>query len=602
MKKRYTYLSLLLLLFFGSNLNAQVLETQNFENGIAVTDFIGWDASILFSISQTNPCEGSQSMRVNMRSSNTTSYIQSPVQVATGDGIDISFEYKLVSNSGLMTTGNFGSIDLYYSTDASAASPTWILYDSIDQNDVPTSDCSTHSYSLTAAEVPSGSDFAWKAESNWTTGDYYFYFDNFNAVEQVGCIQPINIEATNITSSSADISWVDPNGTPATSYTVYYCFTTPPSLPSPFCSSVVVTGATQTTITGLNDGQLQYIYVVADCGGTSSSSSDVYSFQTIAVGSDCSDPIQVNAASPALPFTDSGQMATFGDNYSGSAGSSCNSGSVNLLDGYDVVYTYTPAADDILTIDVTGLTVDNAGVFVYESCSDIGSSCFAGEVTDTGADLNLNSLFVTQGQSYYIVIATLDNSGNPGDTPFQIDITGFDCSSWNPPSGSSLISFVSGQTLSDFSGNSFGAEVTIDSSVLTWYYDNSGVMGAQVTTDISTLLIQDTDVFWVTQSVAGCESPGLQITFDEFDCNVDLGCITSTVSGDYCDEGVVALQASAGTSNIYWYETATGGDPVYIGSDFNTPLISQTTSYYVSEAFLGVETVVNQGNPGPTSF
>lgn len=576
-----------------------MLETQNFENGIGITDFPGWDANITFSVVQTDPCEGSQSMRVNLHSGNTTAFIESASQIATGDDIDVSFDYKLVDLSGGLTSGNFGEIDLYYTVDGGT---TWQLYDTIDQADVPTSDCSTHTATIASTDVPAGSDFAWRAEATWNTGDYYWYVDNFVAVEQVGCIQPIDVQIDNIATTSADISWTDLNTTAPTSWTVYYCITSIPAgatIPgAPLCNSVTVTGTPETTLTNLTDGFNYFIYVEANCSATSTSAaSNEVTFQTIAIGAECSGPIEVSS----LPYSDSGQMSTFGNFESGGPGVSCGNSSVNLLDGYEVFYHYVPTSDDILTIDVTDLTIDNVGVFVYESCSDVGTFCFGGATTDDGSDIELNSLFVDQGQDYYIVIASLDNSGNPGDTPFDIEITGFDCASWVQPDGNSVVDFVAGQTLAEFSNTPFGAEPTINGATLTWYEDNAGTIGTEITANLSTIDLLDGDVYWVTQNIGGCESPALQITFDEFNCNTDLAGITSTTPGSVCDSGTVDLQVTANSSNIYWYESATGGEPINVGANFTTPDISQTTSYYVSEAFIGQSLIDNQGKPGPLS-
>lgn len=599
MKKNYCYFSVVVLLLISNILGAQVLETQNFENGIGITDFPGWDANITFSVVQTDPCEGSQSMRVNLHSGNTTAFIESASQIATGDDIDVSFDYKLVDLSGGLTSGNFGEIDLYYTVDGGT---TWQLYDTIDQADVPTSDCSTHTATIASTDVPTGSDFAWRAEATWNTGDYYWYVDNFVAVEQVGCIQPIDVQIDNIATTSADISWTDLNTTAPTSWTVYYCITSIPAgatIPgAPLCNSVTVTGTPETTLTNLTDGFNYFIYVEANCSATSTSAaSNEVTFQTIAIGAECSGPIEVSS----LPYSDSGQMSTFGNFESGGPGVSCGNSSVNLLDGYEVFYHYVPTSDDILTIDVTDLTIDNVGVFVYESCSDVGTFCFGGATTDDGSDIELNSLFVDQGQDYYIVIASLDNSGNPGDTPFDIEITGFDCASWVQPDGNSVVDFVAGQTLAEFSNTPFGAEPTINGATLTWYEDNAGTIGTEITANLSTIDLLDGDVYWVTQNIGGCESPALQMTFDEFNCNTDLAGITSTTPGSVCESGTVDLQVTANSSNIYWYESATGGEPINVGANFTTPEISQTTSYYVSEAFIGQSLIDNQGKPGPLS-
>jgi len=47
-----------------------------------------------------------------------------------------------------------------------------------------------------------------------------------------------------------------------------------------------------------------------------------------------------------------------------------------------------------------------------------------------------------------------------------------------------------------------------------------------------------------------------------------------------CDSGSVTLTANGGTI-LNWYDAATGGNLVYTGSSFNTPILGATTNYYV---------------------
>ena len=58
--------------------------------------------------------------------------------------------------------------------------------------------------------------------------------------------------------------------------------------------------------------------------------------------------------------------------------------------------------------------------------------------------------------------------------------------------------------------------------------------------------------------------------------------ITSTTPDTTCGPGSVTLEATAaGTGTVNWYETATGGSPVYSGNSFTTS-VSATTTFYAS--------------------
>ena len=90
--------------------------------------------------------------------------------------------------------------------------------------------------------------------------------------EDLPCGIPTNIAATNITYSSATISWTDPNGT-QTSWTVEYGYG----------ENTLTVTATTTTIelTGLYEGTTYNVRIQGNCSETISSEwSDVYTFTT----------------------------------------------------------------------------------------------------------------------------------------------------------------------------------------------------------------------------------------------------------------------------------------------------------------------------------
>jgi hypothetical protein len=59
--------------------------------------------------------------------------------------------------------------------------------------------------------------------------------------------------------------------------------------------------------------------------------------------------------------------------------------------------------------------------------------------------------------------------------------------------------------------------------------------------------------------------------------------ITSTTPNYRCGAGSVVLGATAsGSATVNWYENATGGTSIAIGNSFTTPVLSSTTTYYVS--------------------
>src|SRR5690554_4421149 len=88
------------------------------------------------------------------------------------------------------------------------------------------------------------------------------------------------------------------------------------------------------------------------------------------------------------------------------------------------------------------------------------------------------------------------------------------------------------------------------------------------------------------------------------DCSAYTGDITSTVEGNVCNEGTTTLQATATGvgSEVYWYDAEVGGNLVGEGTSFETPFLTETTSYWASEVLLDNELFTGQGNLSPTTL
>lgn len=592
MKKLYTFLITGILFLFSLTSYAQVLMPENFEGTSASAPLPpGWASASSPPIASTtvNPCEGARSLRALISTSNQNATLRSPIQVATGEDIEISFAYKIIDQTGGGATPNtFGSIQLQYTVNANAATPVWANYDQIDSgNHTPSTNCAISSAVIPGVSIPAGSNFAWRMRANWADGSYYVYIDDFLAVELVDCIEPIYVSVDNVTFDEAVVSWTDLNN--ATEWEIEYGpFNFPPGLGF---GTIITTNVEPTTLTNLSDGTLYDVYVRAVCGpGDESNRAGPFTFQTIAIGTDCNTPIEVTA----LPYTDSSDTHIYGNSYSGAPGTNCFGN--NFLQGADVVYEFTATADDYLKIALSNLVgEDNVGVFVYESCADIGTVCYAGSTTTTGSDFEFD-IFVATGQTYYIVIST---AGADSSTDYTLNITGFDCLSWGAPDGNSNYDFFN-QQLSDFDDTLFGVQRTNDFAELNWYEDNSGVQGAPIPdTDLITLV--NGDVFWVNQSLGTCDSPSLMVTFNEFDCLNQLAILTTDSGDEICGEGTTTLSATANSDNLFWYDDEFGGDVRGTGSTFETDVINVNTSYWVSEAFVGQGTISGQANPGPST-
>ncbi len=258
MKKKLLFI---LFLVFGVIIeaDAQVYIEEDFENGFPA----GWDQGT-YSTSSTSSCNG-QSIRDNVWSFGNVTNVSSNNMTSTGDDIIVSFDYKIVDYGALSTgtTGDFGDFYLQYSLDGGS---TWSNYDTINEaSHTVSGSCVTWSNTLTATDVPAGSDFAWKLDGTWTTGDYYVYIDDFSAIEQVSCYPVSDIVTSNITSSTAQIDWTE-NGTASMwNIEVGNVGFTPGSGNEIFAD---IGNTSQTSnATGLSGSTTYEVYIQTDCGG-----------------------------------------------------------------------------------------------------------------------------------------------------------------------------------------------------------------------------------------------------------------------------------------------------------------------------------------------
>lgn len=400
---------------------SQVGVSENFDGGTPA----GWTDS--YANTATAACAGN-SERDNLYNFSTSGNITSPNQVGASNGTDltISFDYKIVeynfSNPTVPQGTGWGTAELQYSTDDGANWTTVLTID--DSNHVTSASCATMMATIPAASLPNGSDVKLQIANTWAAGDYYFYVDNFNAT-QVTASPPNCTALTTPTNGATDVNedtdlvWAAATGV-ATGYKLTVGTT---SGGTDIVNNVDVGLVTTYALSTLTYGATYYVTIVpynanGDAVGCTEESFTVRA--TPPAGQVCANPIVVNT----LPYNTSDDTATYLDDYSGSAGTSCGSTS-NYLNGDDVVYSYTPAADASIDINVTALGDTYAGVFVYTDCADIGTACQAGDVNGNSSDdLGVEDFAVTGGTTYYIVISTW---ANPQSTTYTLDITENSC-------------------------------------------------------------------------------------------------------------------------------------------------------------------------------
>ena len=238
--------------------------------------------------------------------------------------------------------------------------------------------------------------FVYNDNDEWA---WYWLVDNV-AVYNSTCNNPSDLMVLAITDTTADLTW-----TAGGSETTWEVINQEQGGAIPGDTS---TGAIVSTnnyqATGLTQGQNYEFYVRANCDADGLSIwSGPFQYRVSGPGELCENPIMVTSP---LPYTTNDDTLNYGDDYDGPAGTDCGSG-FNYLSGEDVVYAYTATSDTSINIELSNLSDTYTGVFIYDSCTNIGIQCLNGAVNGFSTEnISIDEFTVTNGATYYIVIST----------------------------------------------------------------------------------------------------------------------------------------------------------------------------------------------------
>src|SRR5690554_76915 len=207
MKNIYKYLICSMLFLLSVTGYAQVLISEDFDSSNGFPS--GWSSPTLpaFTITPSNSCDGN-SARGPLSTNSIAPELVYMSQVATGDDIIVSFDYKILQASNNNATDeDFGAFHLEYSIDDGK---NWLTYRTIDETShTPSSSCVNITDTILGSDVPAGSEFGWRVRGTHTQGNNYIYIDNFEAIEDVPCKQPIDLVIEEVTFDSIEISWTE---------------------------------------------------------------------------------------------------------------------------------------------------------------------------------------------------------------------------------------------------------------------------------------------------------------------------------------------------------------------------------------------------------
>ncbi len=130
------------------------------------------------------------------------------------------------------------------------------------------------------------------------------------------------------------------------------------------------------------------------------------------------------------------------------------------------------------------------------------------------------------------------------------------------------------------SGDTFTISATASAGTLAWYNVPTGgiVQGTGSTFSLSNW--STTTTFYVQATDGSCQSSRFPVivTVNQTPFNIGI------TNASRCGVGSVTLSATYTNGSINWYDAATGGNLVFTGSNFATPSLSLTTTYYVEGA------------------
>ncbi len=256
MKKIYKFLGLVSLTLAPFLGDSQVFISEDFNTGLPA----GWTQTSMGTSTSANAC-GSQALRVNLYSFNSTASTTTTNSTAAGGLIGISFDYKIVDYfSNTATTGDWGTLTLEHTIDAGV---TWVADTVIDQtNHVPANTCATVTTFTTATEAPMGSTIQYRFSGVWSTGDFDLYIDDVSFVETVTCPLPSGLTLNSSDLTSGTFSWTPGSG--ETEWALEYG--APGFAPGTGVGTASLTNNNiLETITGLASNAFYDLYVRAAC-------------------------------------------------------------------------------------------------------------------------------------------------------------------------------------------------------------------------------------------------------------------------------------------------------------------------------------------------
>ena len=126
-----------------------------------------------------------------------------------------------------------------------------------------------------------------------------------------------------------------------------------------------------------------------------------------------------------------------------------------------------------------------------------------------------------------------------------------------------------------------GYSTGIQGISLQWYNSASGLIAGATGATYTTGTLSSPQSFFLRVT---CSASGQSSDSNIVSIGVDNPTVVSTTPNARCGNGTVGLAAQTSSNVAIWYSSATGGTPLYVGTNYTTPSIAASTTYYVSAA------------------
>lgn len=181
------------------------------------------------------------------------------IGTATLGSFTLNFSYKCIDYfTGTATPAGYATFNLYYKT--SSGGP-WTQFGTF--NNVSSSTCVAAPANSFGINI--NDEVYIRIVVNRNSGDFWAVMDDISLVETSppSCSEPSALTSSNITATTADISWTPPGSPPSNGYEYYYStINTPPG------GSGTPTAGTSVSLLVLNPNTTYYFWVRSDCGGS----------------------------------------------------------------------------------------------------------------------------------------------------------------------------------------------------------------------------------------------------------------------------------------------------------------------------------------------